>query len=227
MPQSQPPQLAGTPLFGSNAPYVEDLYERFLRDPQSVDASWRAFFAQLPASGRPEQAHGPIIAAIASRTQASAARPRATGAAGTTAGAASEKQAAVSRLMQIYANRGHLIARIDPLGMLQRPRPKVLSAEYAGLTEADMDCEFVTGARNDWIGRRASLREILARLERIYCGSIGAEFAHVSNSDERLWLQDEFQLGRMQQSFSAEEQRGMLAEIACDRARRDERVVVG
>ena len=89
MPQSQPPQLAGTPLFGSNAPYVEDLYERFLRDPQSVDASWRAFFAQLPASGRPEQAHGPIIAAIASRTQASAARPRATGAAGTTAPCAS------------------------------------------------------------------------------------------------------------------------------------------
>jgi 2-oxoglutarate dehydrogenase E1 component len=213
MPPSQPPQLAGTPLFGSNAPYVEEQYERFLRDPQSVDATWRAFFAQLPASDRPEQAHGPIIAAIASRTQAPAARPRATAAAGTTAGAASEKQAAVSRLMQIYANRGHLIARIDPLGLLQRPRPKVLSAEYAGLTEADMDCEFVTGARNDWIGRRASLREILARLERIYCGSIGAEFAHVSNSDERLWLQDEFQLGRMQQSFSAEEQRGMLAEL--------------
>src|SRR6185312_1041381 len=77
----------------------------------------------------------------------------------------------------------------------------------------DLDSEFVTGARNAWIDRRASLREILTRLERIYCGPIGAEFAHVSDSDERLWLQDEFQLGRMQQAFSAEERRAMLAEL--------------
>jgi 2-oxoglutarate dehydrogenase E1 component len=214
MPQSQPPQVAGTPLFGSNAPYVEELYERYLQDPQSVEPSWREFFAQLPAgradSGRPERAHSPIIAAIAARTQSPAAP---VGAPGAESSGASEKQAAVSRLMQIYANRGHLIAKLDPLGLMQRPRPQVLSVEYTGLNDADMDTEFVTGARNDWIGRRATLREILARLERIYCGSIGAEFAHVSNSDERLWLQDEFQLGRMQQGISTPERRALLAEL--------------
>ena len=60
-------------------------------------------------------------------------------------------------------------------------------------------------------GRR--LREIIARLEAVYCGHIGAEFAHVSDTDERLWLQDEFQLGRMQYRFSAEEQRNLLWQL--------------
>ena len=84
--------------------------------------------------------------------------------------AANEKQAAVARLVQIYGNRGHLIAQIDPLGLLQRPRPRVLTLEYAGLSSADLDTEFYTTSRNDWIPKRATLREIIARLEHIYCG---------------------------------------------------------
>jgi 2-oxoglutarate dehydrogenase E1 component len=124
-----------------------------------------------------------------------------------------EKQAAVARLIQTYSNRGHLIAQIDPLGLLRRPRPRVLTLEYAGLSTADLDSEFYTTSRNAWIDKRATLREILARLEYIYCGHIGAEFAHVSNTDERLWLQDEFQLGRMQFRFSAQERRHILGEL--------------
>ena len=57
------------------------------------------------------------------------------------------KQGAVSRLVQIYANRGHLIANLDPLGLQKRPRPRVLELGYFGLTEADLDTEFLTGCR--------------------------------------------------------------------------------
>ncbi len=227
MPQSLADLLAGTPLFGSNAPYVESLYERYLQDPHGVTADWRQYFDALPRSGRPERPQAPALAApgIAAprvaapgiaATGAAATGATATGAAAVPASAAPaaiEKQAAVSRLMQIYANRGHLIARIDPLGLVQRPRPRLLGPDYGGLTEADLDTTFYTAARNPWIPSHATLREILARLEEIYCGTIGAEFAHVSDSDERLWLQDEFQLGRMQQRFSAEEQRSLLAEL--------------
>ncbi len=116
--------------------------------------------------------------------------------------------------MQVYGNRGHLVAHIDPLGLLQRPRPRVLDLDYAGLSEADLDIEFYTVSRNEWIPKRATLREIIARLQYIYCGHIGAEFAHVSDTDERLWLQDEFQLGRMQQHFSAEERRNLLWQLS-------------
>jgi len=115
--------------------------------------------------------------------------------------------------MQAYSNRGHLIARIDPLGLMRRERPRVLDLAHLGLGAGDLDTEFYTGSRNEWIDKRATLREILARLEQIYCGSIGAEFAHVSDTDERLWLQDEFQLGRIQQRFSAEERRNVFWQL--------------
>jgi 2-oxoglutarate dehydrogenase E1 component len=209
MPPSLPELLASTPLSGANASYVETLYEQYLQNPDSIDPAWRGYFDAMGPAATPERAHAPVIAGVAARTQASAracpvAPPEAV---------ASEKQAAVSRLMQIYSNRGHLIAPIDPLGLLQRPRPRVLDLDYAGLSEADLDTEFFTATRNDWIPRRATLREIIARLEHVYCGHIGAEFAHVSNTDERLWLQDEFQLGRIQQSFSVEERRNLLGQL--------------
>jgi 2-oxoglutarate dehydrogenase E1 component len=212
MPPSLTELLAGTPLSGANATYLEAVYEQYLNDPASIDAAWRDYFDALsPSQGTPgaEHAHSAIIAGVAARTQASAAqRPPVPADA-----VASEKQAAVSRLMQIHSNRGHLIAHIDPLGLLDRPRPRVLDLEYAGLSAADLDTEFYTASRNAWIPRRATLRDIIARLEHVYCGPIGAEFAHISNSDERLWLQDEFQLGRMQHRSSPDEQRNLLRQL--------------
>src|SRR5580658_4792794 len=161
MSSNLPEQLAATPLSGGNAAYLDSLYEQYLKDPAQLDPAWRRYFEQLP----------PAAAA--------------TGGAGT-ASAGASPGAAVSRLMQIYGNRGHLVAHIDPLGLLQRPRPRVLDLDYAGLGDADLDTEFFTATRNDWIPRRARLREIVARLEAVYCGHIGAEFAHVSDTDERL-----------------------------------------
>ena len=136
-----------------------------------------------------------------------AVRPRRAPGAGDSIAA---KQGAVSRLIQIYANRGHLIANIDPLGLTVRPVPKVLGLDYLGLTEADLDTEFLTGSRNEAIKPRLKLREIIAQLKHIYCGTIGAEFAHVSDETERLWLQDHFQVGRMRQAFAVDERRDIL-----------------
>jgi 2-oxoglutarate dehydrogenase E1 component len=209
MPQTLTELLASTPLSGANATYLEALYEQYLHDPASIDPAWRGYFDGLAPAAGTERAHREVIAGVAARTQATPGSlpsvPQDV--------VASEKQAAVSRLMQIYSNRGHLIAHIDPLGLLQRPRPRVLDLDYAGLSDADLDAEFYTASRNDWMPRRATLREIIARLEHVYCGHIGAEFAHVSNSDERLWLQDEFQLGRMQHRFSADERRNLLRQL--------------
>jgi 2-oxoglutarate dehydrogenase E1 component len=208
MTESLRAQLALSPLSGANAPYVEALYEQYLLSPSSVDASWRTYFDALPGLAGAERAHGPVIAGLTARTQRQPGAVRATPSA-----VANEKQAAVSRLMEIYRNRGHLVAQIDPLNLQKRPRPRVLDLDYVGLGVADLDTEFYTASRNAWIPRHASLREILARLEHIYCGPIGAEFGHVSDSDERLWLQDHFQLGRMQYRFDAGERRNLLQQL--------------
>ena len=199
--------LSSTPLAAGNAPYVEALYELYLADPASVEPKWREYFASF--GGAPgEVAHGPLLELLAQRAKVRRpggsvvmARPETSSAA---------KQGAVSRMIQIYANRGHLAARIDPLGLMERPVPKVMGLDYLGLTEADLDAEFLTGSRNTAIKPRLKLREIIDQLRHIYCGTIGAEFAHVSNETERLWLQDRFQVGRVQQHFSADEKRDIL-----------------
>jgi 2-oxoglutarate dehydrogenase E1 component len=136
--------LDSSPLGAGNAPYVESLYEQFLADPSSVEPAWREYFRSL--GGTNDAAHGPIREALAER----ASRP-AIAAASTSAAApaatdnVSAKQASVARLVQVYANRGHLLADIDPLGLMRRPVPEVLELEHFGLSQADLDTEFYTG----------------------------------------------------------------------------------
>ncbi|MEO6078732.1 MAG: 2-oxoglutarate dehydrogenase E1 component [Steroidobacteraceae bacterium] len=199
-------QNATTSLWGGNSTYVEDLYERYLAG-ETVPADWQKFFSGL-AAAHTDTAHSPIVRELAQRAQL----PRMAAVAAGDAGQG-EKQAVVSRLIQIFTNRGHLIAKVDPLGLMQRTKPRLMDLDYMGLTEADLDQEFYTASRVEAVPRRAKLREIVALLENVYAGPIGAEFAHVSNTDERLWLQDEFLLGRMQHRFSSEEQVNILKQI--------------
>jgi len=204
-------QIASSPLYGSNADYVESLYEQYLADPTTVSPTWREYFAKWPQPTRPEASHRAIQDSIAARAQA--ARQVGGAVAAALDGDASAKQGAVSRLVQIYSNRGHLIAKLDPLGLLRRERPRVLDLDYFGLSDADLDTQFFTGSRVNNVPARATLREIIATLEHVYCGSVGAEFAHVSNTEERLWLQDEFQSGRVHHAFSAEERKNILWQL--------------
>ncbi len=123
--------LESTPLYGGNADYLEGLYEQYLADPGAVPAQWRTYFDGLgprPADrARPRSGHrrhrGPRHPAAAAAAAAAARRDAANGA----------KQAAVSRLIQIWSNRGHLIAKLDPLGLMKRERPRVLELAYFGL----------------------------------------------------------------------------------------------
>ncbi|HET7757172.1 MAG TPA: 2-oxoglutarate dehydrogenase E1 component, partial [Steroidobacteraceae bacterium] len=200
--------LEPTPLYGGNAEFLDALYEQYLRDPAGVAGHWRQYFAGLGGPpGEPE--HAAIRTAIVAR-----AGERRTGPAPAAAGTAADaRQAAVSRLIQLWVNRAHLIADIDPLRLSRRPKPRVLELEYFGLTPADLDSEFFTGSRIAAVPKRMKLRDILAQLEFIYAGSVGAEFAHVSESEERLWLQDRFQEARLQARFSVEERRNILWQL--------------
>ncbi|MDE2450764.1 MAG: 2-oxoglutarate dehydrogenase E1 component, partial [Gammaproteobacteria bacterium] len=202
--------LEPTPLFGGNAAFLDALYEQYLRDPASVEDKWRRYFEALPGSKGAERPQGPIEAALAERAR----QPRtALTAASPPEGGVNAKQAAVSRLIQIWTNRGHLIANLDPLGLMRRPRPQVLDLTYFGLGPADLDAEFFTASRTQAVPQRMKLREILKQLETIYAGSIGAEFAHMSESQERLWLQDQFQSGRLVHRFTTEEKRNILWQL--------------
>jgi 2-oxoglutarate dehydrogenase E1 component len=202
--------LESTPLGEGNAPYLESLYEQFLADPDSVDARWRGYFRGLKSGGATETAHGPIREELAKRARdARVVAP----AAASASSEDSEKQASVARLVQVYANRGHLSADIDPLGLLMRPVPEVLKLEYYGLSSADLEKEYFAGRGQASNPKRQKLKDIIAQLKFTYCGKIGAEFAHVSTTDERLWLQDRFQRGRAEFRLSAEERKTVLRNL--------------
>ena len=92
--------------------------------------------------------------------------------------------------------------------------PRVLDPAYVGLTEADMKTEFYTASRTSGVDKQMKLSEILKQLRQIYTGRIGAEFAHVSTTEERLWLQDRFQEGRLNHRFTSEERLNLLWQLS-------------
>ncbi len=213
MSDSLKEQLASTPLFGANASAVESLYEQYLEQPGSVANGWREYFESL---GDPdtEIAHSPIRQGL--RLQARQGRkPGVVTNAGSPGKVASsgEKQAAVSRLIQVYSLRGHQIADIDPLGLMERPTPGVLKLDYLGLTESDMDSEFYAGGHAGNGSSRMKLRDILKLSRDIYCGKIGAEFAHMSRARERLWLRRRFEQGAAADNLSDEERLWILEQL--------------
>ncbi|MCW8846777.1 MAG: 2-oxoglutarate dehydrogenase E1 component [Gammaproteobacteria bacterium] len=193
-----------TPLFGGNAPFVEHCYEEFLRDPGSVSDVWRAYFRNLVENPGAEVARGPVERRLAK--QAAERRPGQSVAPGT-----GIKQAAVARLIQVYRQRGHQVADLDPLGLWQRQIPSVLTLEYFGLGESDMSTEFHTGG---FAGTtRLPLRDLLVLLRKTYSDKIGADFAHVSRARERRWLQDRFESPVREYHLTREEKSELLQSL--------------
>ncbi|MDW8258810.1 MAG: hypothetical protein RML32_05160, partial [Gammaproteobacteria bacterium] len=109
-PVSRDALRLSTPLFAGNAAYVEALFESFLRDPAALPAPWRDYFAALPGADRPDVLHHELRAQLAERARRTVG-PWAAGSAvaAPVSDHAAAKQAAVARLVQIYANRGHLV----------------------------------------------------------------------------------------------------------------------
>jgi len=201
-----------SPLFGGNAAYMEQLYDSWLRDPGSVPTRWRQFFSDhVPADA---EARRRVAAAGSTGPGAApwhdvAASPAATGYGSVSA----EKQAAVSRLIQVYSLRGHQIADLDPLGMQQRPMPNVMRLEYAGLSDADFDTEFYVGRLAGRADVRMRLRDLLATLRTVYCGKVGADFAHLSRGRERVWIRERLERGMLANPLTDDERRHILGQL--------------
>jgi 2-oxoglutarate dehydrogenase E1 component len=204
--------LSNSYLFGSNAPFVEELYESWLVDPQSVPQQWRDYFDKLQAvpaasggNGGRDVAHAPVIAAFAQRAKSSAGRP-----APAVAGF-DRKQNSVIQLIVEYRFRGVLLADIDPLKRHEPPRIPELDPAYYDLGDADMDTVFNTGTL---IGpEQATLRDILKVLRDTYCGTLGVEYMYLSSRAEKRWIQERLEPIRSKPSYSADYKRHILERL--------------
>lgn len=177
-------------ISGGNAAYVENLFEKYLLDPNSVPESWRDYFDKLP------KVDG-VVADIPHSTVRehfeliSKAKLRPVASDSTYSGAATEyerKQVAVVRMISAYRQRGHQKANLDPLGLEKREHVRDLDLGFYNLSEADFDTLFQTG--QFFFGKdEATLREIYKALNETYCGTIGVEFMHIVPTEERNWIQ--------------------------------------
>ncbi|MGH6864486.1 MAG: 2-oxoglutarate dehydrogenase E1 subunit family protein, partial [Methylocella sp.] len=199
-------------LDGVNAAYVERLQDSYVRDPASLDPSWREFFAQMndDSAAIAKRAHGPRWKRPGSPAAAAGDLVSALDGdwteAGTRIGAKLEaktgegallSQAEVQRatrdsvralmMIRAYRMRGHFHANLDPLGIEPPKDHEELHPAAYGFTEADYNRTiFIDGV----LGLQfASVPEMLKILRRTYCGTIGFEFMHISDPAEKGWLQ--------------------------------------
>ncbi|MBT9259701.1 MAG: 2-oxoglutarate dehydrogenase E1 component [Clostridiales bacterium] len=162
---------------GINEGYVAELYELYREDPQRVSEEWRRFFAEggfIPSPDGREGVSAAVEGALAARAM---------------------------NLGQAIRHRGHLAARLDPLGS-PPPGDPALDPAYHGLTEADLsrlpadlfDGPLVAGARH--------AGEVIQRWRQVYCGTIGYDFSHIQDRKEREWLIEAIESGRFRVEMS-------------------------
>ncbi|MEZ0470235.1 2-oxoglutarate dehydrogenase E1 component [Luteimonas salinilitoris] len=171
-------QFAQSSQLGANAAYIEELYEQYLVDPDGVGPKWKTWFDALEGREAGDVPHSAVREAVAE-----SGRRAARGHAG---GGADERERHVGRLITAYRSRGHLGAKLDPLGLSPPVNPPDLGLPFHNLSDADLDGEFSTGGVG---GReRMRLRDLLALLKATYTGPVGAEFMHITDAEQRRWL---------------------------------------
>src|SRR5690242_20370414 len=209
---SEAEQRTGGPSF-SNLGYVEDLYLDYLRDPESVEPTWRAYFQGLAAGGRPatyEELARPEGPFPRRRTGDGRSNGDAVAEAGPGAGPSQEALPfEVDRLVQAYREHGHLHARLDPLGLERRDTQAELGLVTFGLSEADLD----RPVRDDVTGSRHTLRELVAHLKETYCRTVGVELAHLHDMDLRSWLTDRMERTRNHITLTPDTERFLLRKL--------------
>jgi len=198
---------ASTALYGGNAAFIEDLYERYLQDPESVDLAWRERFDAMHREAANEVPHGPVREnflrlAKESRTRATARSTE------RLEPAAAEKQAAVLRLINAYRFRGHQVANLDPLKLRDPPKVPDLDPDYHNLKEEDLDQVFHTGSL--YAPNRMPLRDIIALVQEIYCGSVGSEYMHITATQEKRWIQKRLEGYRAKPELEPADRRWLL-----------------
>ena len=224
-------------LYGGNAAYVEDLYARYETDPKSVDAEWQAFFRSLkddPAAvaenargaswkrpNWPLRPNGELVAALDSDWSGiekavgdkikAKAQVRGVELSSTDVQQATRDSLHALMLIRAYRIRGHFHATLDPLDLEPEKNEEELDPRSYGFTEADMDRKIFL---DKVLGLDfASMREIVAILQRTYCQTLGVEFMHISDPAQKAWLQERIEGKDKEITFTREGKRAILNKL--------------
>lgn len=198
-------------LNGTNAAYVEAYYEDYLVNPSSVPTYWRELFDQIAEDPGPdvEVAHSGIKESF--YQQAKAKRGSVHVEKTELAPELAEKQSSVLRLLNGYRVRGHQAAKLDPLELWQREAVPDLDPTFHKLTAADMETEFNTGSLQ--YKSSMKLKDLYALVQEVYTSTIGAEYMHITDTQEKRWIQNRLEGSYERERFDAEEKKRILLEL--------------
>ena len=178
-----------TPTFATqwNAELIDQYYQEWLKDADSVDSHWQAFFEGFELG----ESSAPATGKTADNQQA-------------------VKQTNVDSLIYAYRSLGHTLAKLDPLGRPREDQPR-LDLNNFNLTEADLEDTFQTGHLLEQ--KSMKLKDIIGLLKRIYCGSIGVEYVHIQETEVRRWIQNRIEPSENAPNFKRDKKIRILAKI--------------
>ncbi len=175
----------------SHPGFIENLYKDYLQNPESVDAEWRKFFAGFDFA-----INGDYIKSDAQSKDS----PQ----------NVSPKEFQVYKLIQAYRDKAHLVSYTNPIRK-RKDRHADLDISYFDLEESDLDVEFLAGF-DIGLGK-AKLREIIERLKKIYCRTIGWEYNYVIDRDELKWLREQIEYGYIAYEHPIEKKKRILEKL--------------
>ena len=175
-------------LNGGNMAYLESLYQESI----NLESDWGDVFASLPdlSPGGGAALEGGSQTWFESSTH---------------------KQAQVSKLITAYRSLGHLLADVDPIGVMPRGDTQEVELSAYQLSEQDLDTEFDIGDVAE--GGRRTLRSLLGYLQQVYCGPIGCETRYITDLKQRGWLKDQLETDPVRPTLSDEERREFLSKL--------------
>lgn len=162
-------------IYKAHSSYIDKMYSNYKADPESVDSGWRIFFQGFEFG----EGEGATVTASAASNEAPSF---------------DTDEFKVIGLINGYRRRGHLLSNTNPIRTRRDRRPHLDLADY-GLSEADLDRKFMAAKELNFTEAK-TLREIIDRLHRIYCGSIGLEYFYISEKSKRRWLRQQLELFR-------------------------------
>src|SRR5437762_3891155 len=169
----------------ANKDYVAEQYRRYKADPRSVGEEWALFFAgfELGASGNGAAVGAPAAAATGAPV------------------------IGVFDLVHSYRELGHLVADLNPLAPKPAGHPLLEPSEF-GFGDEDLDRVVSCGGFRGC--SRASIRDLIARLQATYCGTLGVEYMHIQAQEQRVWLQERMETTSNRPDLSPEDRLRVL-----------------
>ena len=186
-------------LNAAHSQFIEDLYQQYLKYPDSIEPSWKSFFQGFDFALE-NYGEEITVTQLANTAVSSGNVPD-----------NFEKEFKVINLINDYRRRGHLFTKTNPVRERRTYSPD-LSIENYGLSKADLDTKFNCATETGMSGA-ATLADLIVHLERIYCNSIGLEYMHINNVEERDFIRKWIQVNENHPNLAVEEKKEILHKL--------------